>query len=393
MAISDHRRSFTFEKSPRKLAADAVAYQRTVSDMTQRDDTRRGVDQGLLKEWNEAKMAGIPEAKLPTIHGRMSPVDIENAQRQIRQLRGLPTQFPTQKPAAPTAPAATSAAPTLSPLTQAILTPQKTAAPVTASLASTTPSRNSLITQGGRPKPAAISAPLVAKPAAPAPADPLANLVRTPTGFQAPAMRPDGTQMSNPDGTARYVGTLPYRVPAGVESRVLDTGVGPTNARGETPMQTTRGKVVDVDPLKDLSKNWLAKGDPLLPQGADRGVVISPKYGGGVGYAYGSGAAPAPATPPTTPPVPASNFAAIGAPPKPATSDPLAGLPPAARAIPGQKPPGTMENPAPPSLRQMVTTPNSRLPINNPPVMSPEDVDIEERKKLSPFTGFSRYGM
>ncbi len=171
-----------------------------------------------------------------------------------------------------------------------------------------------------------------APPKTPASLPPITSFMgarSTPTGLQAPAMRPDGSQMSNPDGSARFVGTLPNIVPPTVQSRVIDPGITAPNYRGESMAQTTHGPSIVVDPRADMMKNWLGAGDSMLPKNATGGVLIDPRYrtpgASPVGYST-TGPAASVALSGTPPPRPVAPLATAAPSAGPTSPQPMRGM-------------------------------------------------------------------
>lgn len=365
MSLKTHG-GYTFGKSSGQVGRDAFRARSTYADLSQTADERERLLANLAAQHAAAVASGIAPNLLPSLNSQMSKPDIDAAMRQINQLRGRPTNLAAANRlnAQPSPMQVKSAAPPLlrRPSDAPAPTPRQPSA-VTGALLGMKPP--------GTPAPVAPTAP------APIPGS-FTGFVKTPTGLQGPATRPDGSAMTNPDGTQRFIGSLKNSVPATVESQVLSTGVGPRNYKGEAAISTAGSKIdttdaqgkkislpvggagIDVDPQKDMRINWLAKGDPLIG-GADRGVVIPAKY-----------------SPTGAPSVGTARdvFAPIkpGA-PKPAPIAPV--VPPAMAALNPMKPTGasagTLANPAPPSRSSMLTKPPaSPFPALGAPVTPPQ---------------------
>lgn len=367
---------YGFDKPPEQIARDRLRFEETYGRMLTDHAHRANILRGLSEDFQSLPMSAM-RTGIPDIHEGMSAPDIAKAQRMLNLARGRPEWYNPMNPQdASTSTPARAARPITPPAVDGPLAGLGVANTMpTAALSAPAQGAGAGVASGIQNTVAAAMARM--KPAAPTALD---GLQRTPTGLQAPAIRQDGSQMRNPDGSQRFVGSLPNRVPATVESRV--TTPVDFNYRGERPVESVRngqlgGPGIEVDPRRDLTKNWLPAGDPLLPKNATSGVVVDRRYqdpNNPVGFA---------ATGPAKGPVvigepgykpPGSQPHTAGAIGPPVT--PLDGL---------TNPNGTTAGPTVPSRTSMIAPPVSPQPL--PPL--PADSN-EIRSSLDAFAGIQQ---
>lgn len=237
---------YGFAKTPQRQGREEAAYLKTLGEKLTNGAHKAAILQGLSTDY-EALTDPMAKAGIPHIHAGMEAHDIAEAQRRLNLAHGRPEWF------------------------------------------------NPLNPQDGQPnnttfmKPKSDpTSPLSALgPGAKSDFAPQAAATTPLDGLRAPAFNGRGTSP---------IQSLPFRVPATVESRV--TTPQAYNYRGERPVESVGGKSVlrdlpgapkntfdaiggagiEVDPRRDLTKNWLPAGDSLLPKNATAGVVVDRRY-------------------------------------------------------------------------------------------------------------------